>query len=326
MANEQWSSSVKENETIWKSLALSRYRLEAADLAGKVHDRKKHQHGRGFIILYLERVVQTIAWTKHGGPAGLNKILRAELVEYERRHGNKKGFKYPADHNPGETYDVEVYPPQAEPAPANDQEADAYTMGSKVLAGYKNGLPSWLWKACNIALDATYSNTQARERAKALRRFLKHDISRYPDRPQQPMSDNNRTVGPRRALGNAPRIPSMEKWGQPVQGLTFKRAVGDTNGYYEWNRAYRNRLFGQLNVAISRLGSDSWENLRWEVYDKYVESLDRGIRYDAATETWTDPAKAWLDLHKYDLETLSKSLRGNCRAGEKFNSLLPLKW
>ncbi|KAI1782097.1 hypothetical protein LXA43DRAFT_1151152, partial [Ganoderma leucocontextum] len=319
---------------ISKTLALQQYRLKPQDLDGLVF-AKKRTRVSGYLhdmFLYKEREVERRAWERHGGPEGFD----AYLTKLHERHASKKGesslFVQPASYDAGSgkrhrdtTPDKNpmcIYPNVVPPWEPYDETAI-----SLERAHIQQSMPPWLWDACNLALNELYE-------ADLVHGWLDNVLSEggrwdelspmkaaldvapmYPARPSEPLPSSPSVDRVRAVLACAARAPEAGVgYGKPVDGLEdIHSCWPDPVDWYDWSVDYLERLFTAILEVVEEhgVGVEGWESLRWEVYDKYVESLRCGVKYDSEARTWSDCAAQWLDgpLVGCDLES---SCRRKC--------------
>ncbi|PIL34993.1 hypothetical protein GSI_02780 [Ganoderma sinense ZZ0214-1] len=115
--------------------------------------------------------------------------------------------------------------------------------------------------------------------------------------------------------------PGSTQWGTVVPGLDFIHTT--TPHYYDWNTEYLTRVFTAARGVIQKRGLyEGWAEARWEVYDKYYQSLLVGLHYDRSEKAWFDDAVGWLDAQG-SAEEIQEHIFGRCTAGIAFNKLLP---
>ncbi|PIL34995.1 hypothetical protein GSI_02782 [Ganoderma sinense ZZ0214-1] len=293
---------------IHKARAINMYMLGYNDLDGIAYEDRYIEDGGYYCNQYKERDIEWRPWQIHGGPIGYWQFYRG-----------------------GARYDLTLAaPPELQ---------DRYVCESSILRDAKRDLAPWIWNACNAALDAVLlaghvplcaqDLTPEREAAmKCATSTFGASRQLYADRPNQPLGPSPSILTLRNVLSEAPIIPHEPgslKWGTPVEGLDLNGT--DKLQHYDWGTGYLERVFSAACGVLEELGPDAggWASTRWEVYDKYSQSLDLGIRYDRDEKTWSDAAAVWLDCGSVSSKMLQPEhhLRSKCEAGHAFNKLLP---
>ncbi|KAI0747570.1 hypothetical protein C8Q74DRAFT_1212586 [Fomes fomentarius] len=274
-------------------------------------------------FVYEERVVERLAWEKHGGPVGLWHILRMDREKHIKAQGDDFAFYPPQGYRHGRRYDVFIDKPPFMP--------DRYCHDSNILIVCKQELPPWIWTKCNAVLDRAEPVMSQELREQAMCEALEFIRERpvYSRRPDIPLSGNRFTLPIFAVLKAAPKLPPGKAQGTEdvpyPDGL--ERRVGPHGSYDDWGDKYLEKVFAKLikvknDVEECQHDLEVWTKLRWLVYDKYTETLDRGLHYDRVSETWSDFASEWLE-GRMSHDALQVSLRGRCQAGIIYNDSLP---
>ena len=215
-------------------------------------------------------------------------------ARYLKKRGAHAYFPQPRTyHNPrGEVYIVSMNPG------SSCRSADPYVGKSPTLLNIKNRMPSWLWIAFNKSLSAV---DEQDEMAMALGGgFFMKDKDReppmkdalavaktYPPRPLEKLPSSVSVDRVRALLAEAASAPSEtdSDWGRDdTPSLTFRSSHcgPELIEEYEWSADYLELLFAALIQLINELGlgSEGWEGIRWEVYDKVrMASLSAGMTF-----------------------------------------------
>ncbi|PIL34998.1 hypothetical protein GSI_02785 [Ganoderma sinense ZZ0214-1] len=338
-----WITDIPPNVMIHKDRAVRMYLLNPWDLDDvPFNDRLiEYPHHSYYCNDYTERDVEWKAWQIHGGPVGYWKFLKQQQDAGEAFLCTLLPYSY----RPRARYDLSLATPVLQ---------DRYVCDSIALRDAKLALPTWIWNACNVALDGVFLSgriplsakdlTSDREHAMKLAvAFFRSRHRRYAGRPNENLESSSCTIQLRQVLSEAPIAPESgsREWGTAVEGLDFVR-LGTAREYYDWNAEYLERVFTAACEVVTMLGPQpqGWASARWEVYDKarpsplrfasaycneahqYSQLPGLGLHYDRATKTWSDPAAEWLGRHMS--EDLRGHLRNRCAAGVAFNALLPL--
>ncbi|PIL34999.1 hypothetical protein GSI_02786 [Ganoderma sinense ZZ0214-1] len=292
-----------QHQLISRAQAISQYRLKPSDLRKIGYKTGVSIDGHP-VRLYNERSVEGLAWDRYGGPCGLWRWLKRLYDRHISEHGDTALFATPFSYRPGREYDLTL------PRPPPDPPAyDPYVGRSRRLQQVKASLPAWIWLACNAALDRTAPHdgrlevSGSQSLSDSRKAAMQHAV-RFA-RGYSPRDQTARPLSPwivclRNVLKSAPKLPPRRAWGARVDDLEFFEAPGHRrgHGHYEWSGAYTERVLKALrDVLIAHVDRQTIRQyVLWEIYDAYSGSLGCGIRYDPVTETWSDPAAAWLDI------------------------------
>jgi len=95
---------------------------------------------------------------------------------------------------------------------------------------------------------------------------------------------------------------------------------------YDWENAIYDNIYQAFMTIIRELGLEAWKAARWEVYDKYAESIGSITFIDDKRAWWLDQADTWLQgkiegsFHERSLGPIGR-LRTDL--GKEYNELLP---
>lgn len=241
-------------------------------------------------FVYEERVVERLAWEKHGGPVGLwymcvsivverliclsdhvhlNHSLRMDRENHIKAQGHDSTFYPPQGYRHGRRYDVFIDKPPFMP--------DRYCHDSNILIVCKQELPPWFWTKCNTVLDRAepVMSQELREQAMCEALEFLRDKPVYSRRPDMPLSGNRFTLPIFAVLKAAPKLPPKAQDAEDVpypDGLEPR--VSPLHGSYDdWSDKYLEKVFTKLikvknDVEECQHDLEVWTKLRWLVYDK----------------------------------------------------------
>ncbi|KAI9065984.1 hypothetical protein FKP32DRAFT_430268 [Trametes sanguinea] len=335
----QWRLRTPVGQTISKGFAKAKYRVSDTDLSTLPRKEERYGllatvchicamlmpsmtacprivvHGRYECPMYLynERDVERKALERHGGPEGFETYLRKLHERYlKSKNANKKPFEQPDRYRVDNSTGGGVYIIQLSPSA---RQVGRYVGRSVKLLRIKEQLPLWLWKACNFRLECNsysdgdtglHGSTKAREAALELV-LACNFAAQYPPRADElpPLPSSPALEALRDVLKDAPRSPPSHSkdYGKEAKGLRLeeKDYPYEDLTFYDWDLEYHRRLYTSLKafIDIHGMGDDGWATIRWEIYQTYCDTLERGIQCDKleapGPPTWNDDAVHWLD-------------------------------
>ncbi|TFK85963.1 hypothetical protein K466DRAFT_664103 [Polyporus arcularius HHB13444] len=326
------ASMIPVGRTITKSDVRTQYRFtKPADVAGIPFQIKRRTvPGQLDMQLYQERDIERRAWERHGGPEGFEAYLKKLYQRHLNSEHRDREFTQPRHYSFGRQTTSVV---QA-------RISSAYKRLDNTVSRIKKVMQPWLFEAVKDALDrndaldyeyaACYGPNDSPCRQESSYLHAETFAKTYPSRPAQPLPPSSSVDAVRAVLADAatpPRRSSDSEWGRDLDGLEFHSSSWpEPEEWYEWSPDYYERLFSVLIRVIEEhgIGDDGWKGIRWEVYDKYAETFNKRISYDAHEKQWEDDAAHWLD-GRFTTEgiTLDFTNRRCCPAGLRYNSMLP---
>ncbi|KAM5536918.1 hypothetical protein V8D89_009465 [Ganoderma adspersum] len=293
----QWHASrLRDSDTITRTEAKAQYRLNKDDNLEGIPFQTTFTLVRGeerTMYIYKEKDIERRAWEKHGGPEGSEEYSDANFP-LPRTYQDWRAQMSISSFKPGS-------------GPFN-----FYGVGkSPTLLHIKERMVPWVWIAYNRALW------------EGLMMDALVMMPTYPPRPAELLAPSPSMDKVRAVLADAP-----QKESQCNEGLTITVSQYDEYGNpdsfeFRWSEEYLEHLFTALIEVIEEHGTgpEGFEGIRWEVYNKYVDSLMGGPHYDQGRKIWTgDTAAEWLDGQ---FTSVKDTYRAECPAGQRFNDLLP---
>ncbi|KAJ7085215.1 hypothetical protein B0H15DRAFT_783273 [Mycena belliarum] len=321
-------SNIPRSRTISRTMALQQYKLEPSDLDGLPFTESPVAIGSDVnlkVSLYSERMVERVAWVKHGGPVAFQSYLDSLRNDYLHVHPlGVWEFHHPRTYS----QTAATIPRLRGKSPLPVLTITPHILQAPFLTlqrEFQSINCAWLWAAATRVLSfptdiATFSGSLTpAEKATALRALL--DIARtYPPRPASPppVPDSTEHTLLRTVLARAPSLADRTRGKLVLHEFFGGRRI------WLWDAEYMDQVFSALVALITRhgCGDEGWMRARWEVYDSFSKNL-QGLSY--RNRLWYDGASDWLRgrMESPGEHAVTTRQDNTSDLGRRYNSMLP---
>ncbi|KAJ7448603.1 hypothetical protein B0H11DRAFT_2332968 [Mycena galericulata] len=318
-------STISDDQTISKTLALRQYRISASHLA-ELKFTKDHtiitvfdKHADAMVdrmvpmILYSEREVERIAWRIRGGPEAFQIYLDERREKYAKTHPGKEFPEPDAYKRDNITGGVSIIQPS--PWKAHVDPSASTPKLFKLKQRYIDLGRLWLWLAANKGIELR-DDVRGRDKETALEHRSLTGPDAYPRRPALVAPDSFSYIQLRGVLSRAASDQDhLDSYEDHCEGETT----------WSWKKSYMEELFKALIAVIYEHGIEGvgWKSARWEVYDRHSSCI-QPLSFFRRENKWYDDAKDWLQGRMTPYDGLMPRQDNISPWGKRYNEMLPI--